>query len=189
MEYVLIGVIVAILIVVIFLGYQYEKSGFENEGHYVQLMMEDPSRQQQMETMSKWGFDERNINYHDAKKRAEAGYLANEDAKYMQHMIPEEKHEQEYKEHFTSVESDEDYTEALVGTLDKRTFESHREFVDNTAPYSSVPRNVDTFEPGDYVPFTGLRRPQGVPQSQYRLQVTELDGENFKDNKPFNFKG
>lgn len=189
----LLGVIVAILVIVLFLVYQYQltpvksKSKFENEGQFVQLMTDDPSRQEQMDVMSKWGFDERNINYSDAKRRAEAGYLANEEAQYQ----PEAHHEREYKEQFTGPDAREesDYTESLLGTLDKRTFDSHREFVDNTAPYSSVPRNIDKFEPGDYVPFTGLRRPQGVPQSKYRLQVTELDGENFQDNKPFNFKG
>ena len=73
-----------------------------------------------------------------------------------------------------------DYISDLV--TDKRTRENHKLFVEEMTPWSRCSAvNVDKFNPGDFITFQGLQRPQGVAQLN-PLLVTDMDADDLANN-------
>ena len=81
----------------------------------------------------------------------------------------------------------ESHKDMLVQTVGNNAEMRHREWVSQVKPHSSVPRNHDSFNPGDYVKFTGLQRPVAVKQRHDAHYITEVDGNHFGDNKKIRF--
>ena len=72
--------------------------------------------------------------------------------------------------------------------IDKRMLENHRKWVSDLKPYTGTPTKIDDLDPGNYIDFRGLRRPQAVAQYD-PLFVTEIDTKSLANNKKFNFQG
>ena len=71
--------------------------------------------------------------------------------------------------------------------LDLKTVTNHQAWATEMAPFSGTATKIQEFDPGLYVDFRGLRRPQAIPQSKNAMFVTELGPNDFANNKPFNF--
>lgn len=79
------------------------------------------------------------------------------------------------------------YSEYLAGAVaDPKMRANHARWAKETRPYSGVAMAVDSLEPGNYLPWQGLRMPQGVKQSN-PLFVTEVDEADLAGNKKFLF--
>lgn len=101
------------------------------------------------------------------------GYSAGEDA--MQYHQPE-----------PGIDYDRYVTDLVVGP---RMRENHSRWVQEMKPWSQGVLKVDTLEVENYLPFTGLRRPQ--PVAQYNpLQLTEVDTYDLaRGANEFRFQG
>jgi hypothetical protein len=82
----------------------------------------------------------------------------------------------------------ESHSDMLLQTIGNNAIMRHRDWVGQVKPHSSVPRNHDSFNPGDYIPFVGLQRPVAVKQRPDALFITEVDGSHFEDNHKLRFK-
>lgn len=79
------------------------------------------------------------------------------------------------------------YSEYLAGAVaDPKMRANHARWAKETRPYSGVAMAVDSLEPANYLPWQGLRMPQGVRQSN-PLFVTEVDEADLAGNKKFLF--
>jgi len=70
-----------------------------------------------------------------------------------------------------------------------RMRQNHANWVDEMRPWGGTTMKVDTLDVENYVPFTGLRRPQAVHQSDNRLFITEVDEGDLARHNKFNFQG
>lgn len=77
-----------------------------------------------------------------------------------------------------------DYVTNLVA--DERMVKNHESWVNEIKPWSAGPMAVDELNVEDYLHFTGMRRPQPVPQT-CQLMVTELGEEELSRNPKFRF--
>lgn len=103
----------------------------------------------------------------------------------------EERHMAEQLEKTTASSRDmagvESHSSMLMQTIGNNAEARHRDWVSQVKPHSSVPRNHDSFNPGDYVKFTGLQRPVAIKQRHDAHFITEVDGNHFEDNKKLRF--
>jgi hypothetical protein len=70
--------------------------------------------------------------------------------------------------------------------VDERIKKNHFSWVDEVTPWAGTASVVGLgeFSAGDYLNYQGLRRPRGVKQID-PWQITEVDENDLKDNKPF----
>lgn len=83
---------------------------------------------------------------------------------------------------------DIDYnTYMMTQNLDQRVMDNQRRWQQEMSPWSAGPMTVDyDLDMEAYLPFQGLQRPQGVPQSN-PFFVTEIGPKDTAVNNPFNF--
>lgn len=115
--------------------------------------------------------------YHDMLYTADPGHFNSES------LCDTTKETQSY--HKTSEPFDHNsYLTDLV--VDERIRKNHFAWVDEVTPWAGTASivNLGEFSAGDYLNYQGLRRPRGVEQID-PWQITEVDAEDLKDNKPF----
>jgi hypothetical protein len=74
--------------------------------------------------------------------------------------------------------------------VDPRTRDNHRQWVNEMKGWAGTSTiKIDDLQDEDYLPFTGLRRPQAGVGQYNPMQITQVDDGMLARNAKFNFKG